>query len=267
MPPKKLPNMTTAQVRDAVKRKFCQPEWTALFEVRNGAGHHANRSADCIAMNTYPSRGLNLVGIEIKVSRSDFLSELKKPEKAEAFYKYCDRWWLITGPNVVNDTSEIPENWGWMIAQKSGLRIRKEAPRNKDVTPMPRTFLAAMMRRAGQLDDANLETKIRERTEALTKTHNAEMERAVTRAASGKSTQASEAIRAVNKFYKILGIPLPRWNVSFATDEVIRAVKAVMELERFGPVADQLKYQADLITQLANNCQDAVKKLRNEGKI
>ena len=74
--------MRAADVRAALARKFCAPEYALFYEVANATGSAATRSADAIAMGLWPSRGLYLQGFEIKVSRSDWLSELKNPAKA-----------------------------------------------------------------------------------------------------------------------------------------------------------------------------------------
>lgn len=52
-------------------------EWVVATEVRNAASFDANRSADALAFNFWTSRGLAVHGYEVKVSRSDWLRELK----------------------------------------------------------------------------------------------------------------------------------------------------------------------------------------------
>lgn len=66
--------------------------------------------------------------IRIKVSRSDFLSELKKPQKAEVISRYCDRWWIVAADRKVAQVDELPKTWGLLVAQKNGLRQLKPAP-------------------------------------------------------------------------------------------------------------------------------------------
>src|SRR5271154_3135095 len=95
-----------------LQRKFPPAEYALLPEVSDQAGGR-NRSADAVAMNTWPSRGLEVHGVEIKSYRSDWIKELKNPAKAENIFKYCDRWWLCAATEGVVKENEVPETWGF----------------------------------------------------------------------------------------------------------------------------------------------------------
>lgn len=133
-------------IRDAILKKFPRAENAVLFEVRNAAGHNATRSADCMVMSLWPSRGLSITGIEIKISRSDFQREMKQPAKAEAFAQYCD-WWYVAAPKGMLRQDELPLSWGLMEVTKRGIVITKEAARLA-AGPIDRNFVAAMLKRA-----------------------------------------------------------------------------------------------------------------------
>lgn len=124
------------------------PAWAFIPKVRNAAGFQATRTIDAIAMSLWPSRGLELHGHEIKVSRSDWLRELKDPAKAEAFTDLCDRWWIVVSDAKIVAAGELPPTWGLMVASGRGLRVVVEAPElpPTDAEWMPRTFLAALLR-------------------------------------------------------------------------------------------------------------------------
>jgi len=126
------------------------PVWAFIPKVRNAAGFSATRTIDAIAMSLWPSRGLELHGHEIKVSRSDWLRELKDPQKAEAFTDLVDRWWLVVSDAKIVSPGELPPTWGMMVAHGRGLRVVVEAPPlpPTDSEWMPRTFLAALLRSA-----------------------------------------------------------------------------------------------------------------------
>src|SRR3546814_15144887 len=74
--------MNTAQINAALRARFCAPEWALLFNVGNATGATQRRWADAVAMNLYPSRGLELPGFDVKASRSDWLLEPKQPDKS-----------------------------------------------------------------------------------------------------------------------------------------------------------------------------------------
>jgi len=91
--------MTKASdIRAALRKYFSSPEFEIAFEVRDDAGFKSKRSADAVALATWPSRGLGLHAIEIKVSKSDLDREIKTPEKAEGIARYCDYFWLDSQP-------------------------------------------------------------------------------------------------------------------------------------------------------------------------
>jgi hypothetical protein len=106
----------------------------------------AQRSADFIAMDLWPSSGLALHGFEVKCSRSDWLVELRDPSKAEEFKQYMDRWWLVVSDKAFVKPGELPEGWGLIALDKGGaLRVVTHAPR---LTPaaMPKKMLAGLLR-------------------------------------------------------------------------------------------------------------------------
>lgn len=132
-----------------LQKRFPAGEYALLAEVSDAAGFSRSRSADGIAMSLWPSRGLGLHGIEIKSFRSDWLRELKMPEKAENIFKYCDQWWLLTTDETIAKMEEIPATWGWMAIKGKRLLTMKEAPK---LTPEPLTkhFIAALLKRASK---------------------------------------------------------------------------------------------------------------------
>src|SRR5262245_2299599 len=109
----KTPVATSKSVLDAIAEapRFAPPACVMLREVRNGTGYAKQvRTADAVVVSVWPSRGVWLGGIEVKVSRSDWLRELKDPTKAAEIQKYCNYWWLAS-PEGVCEPGELPENW------------------------------------------------------------------------------------------------------------------------------------------------------------
>lgn len=123
--------------------------WCVFGGVANGTGSRASRYCDALAMAVWPSRGLELHGFEIKVSRQDLMRELKDPSKAEEIACYCDYWWIVLGDAKLCKAEEIPRNWGLLApaADDKKLVVVKAAVKLK-AKAMDRTFLAAILRRA-----------------------------------------------------------------------------------------------------------------------
>ena len=67
-------------------------------------------------------------GFEVKVSRSDWLTELRDPEKAEAWARYCHYFWLVAADrSIVRD--DLPDGWGLLVPHGTSLRAAvKPAP-------------------------------------------------------------------------------------------------------------------------------------------
>lgn len=86
-----------------------------------------------------------LHGHEVKVSRSDWLRELADPSKAEAWSRYCDRWWLVVPDKAIVKPGELPDSWGLLVLAGTGLRAAVRAPL-LDPEPMPVPARAALMR-------------------------------------------------------------------------------------------------------------------------
>jgi len=81
------------------------------------------RRADAIWMPTTWAGGRELIGHELKVTRSDVLTELADPTKHDAWAKHCHRWWLVVLSPALVDGLEVPEHWG-IMAPPSGRRTR-----------------------------------------------------------------------------------------------------------------------------------------------
>lgn len=150
-------------LREPMRAKYAPPEWALFFEVANGVGFSKRRYADAVAMSLFPSRGLEIHGFEFKVSRGDWLKELKQPEKAdESVWMYCDRWWVVAPKDIIKD-GELPKGWGHIAPSEDAktLRIIKQAVEKK-AQPVTRPFLAAIFRRANESSvDENERSKIR----------------------------------------------------------------------------------------------------------
>ena len=109
-----MEKLTTKEVMQAMRNTFGdRKDYAYLEQVRNQTGFTDKRLriADAITMGLYPSRGLYIEGYEVKVSRSDWLSELKQPEKADDIAGYCHYWWIVAPKDIIT-VDEMPHDWG-----------------------------------------------------------------------------------------------------------------------------------------------------------
>jgi hypothetical protein len=151
--------MTSDHLLEAIRSQYPATQgWIVLPQVANATGAGRGRTSDALAMNGWPSRGLELVGFEIKVTRQDWRRELEQPEKADPIYQYCDGWYLVTPDDVVVVRGqELPSTWGHLVAGRQGVKVVKVATKLQP-KPMDRSFLAAIIRRlvACETPDAKL---------------------------------------------------------------------------------------------------------------
>ncbi len=127
--------------------------WVYIPGVRNKVGMSGSREADGLAVSIWSSTGYSIEGFEIKVSRSDWLHELKHPEKSDAIMKYCDRWWVVAPAGVVKK-EDLPKGWGQLEARKDKL-ITKH--RGGQLTPIPldKLFVIEVIKKAMSRPEAD----------------------------------------------------------------------------------------------------------------
>lgn len=139
-------------IHEALSAAYCLPNYLLLYEVRDATGFDGKRSADAIAISLYRSRGQYITGFEFKQSRSDWLRELKDPDKAEKIGKFCDYFYLVTTDNPNKNSSElkianmeeIPPSWGWIATGGKRLKTIKVAEKLPSV-PLDRSMLCSLL--------------------------------------------------------------------------------------------------------------------------
>ncbi len=143
--------MTAAELHDLLRLRFAMPEW-AVFRQVCEAGTGGARYADAIAMNLFPSRGMEVHGFEVKVSRGDWLRELKHPEKADPLARFCDRWWIVAAERPLVVEGELPPTWG-LLVPRAGTLYAVVPAEKRAAEPLSRGFIATLLRRVIE-DDA-----------------------------------------------------------------------------------------------------------------
>lgn len=89
--------------------------------------------------------GYAIHGHEVKVSRADWLAELSKPDKADAFRAYCHYWWLVVSDVSIVRDDELPDGWGLLAPRGSHLAAVVRGPRREPL-PMPLPMTVSLMR-------------------------------------------------------------------------------------------------------------------------
>lgn len=97
---------TTADMIEGLRKRYPQRagKWANVVEFEN---------IDFMAVACWASLEFAVHGHEVKVSRGDWLKELKNPNKSSPTMAMCDFWWLVA-PKGVAKEEELPERWGFL---------------------------------------------------------------------------------------------------------------------------------------------------------
>lgn len=236
--------LNTEQVMAALAARHSPPAWAFLPEVRSGTGYlRAVRTADAFAMSLWPSRGLELHGFEVKVSRGDWLRELKDPAKAEDLFAFCDRWWLVVGARDIVKPGELPPTWGLMVPRGEQLIVETEAPKLESQPP-DKLLLASILRDVLEswVPKSSILAKLKKEYERG--------EESGKRAAERDADDYERLKEAVAKFEKESGVSIKR---DWYAGNIGRAVRDVMH---HGPeyMRHQIKTHAGWLRRMAEEC-------------
>lgn len=245
---------TAKDVRSALLNRYRAPEWATFFEVQDSTGAAASRSADAISMSLYPSRGLRLHGFEIKVSRSDWLHELKQPDKSVALQRYCDHWWIVTPADIVRE-GELPPTWGHLILKGNGLHCVAKAPQ-LDREQWSPNFLAALLRRSHEARERGIregvDKAMTEERAAIEKTVRDRVDREVSSLRSINQTAA----RKLEEIMATCGMAPDQWINGKDFGAAVRLVYDLGVTRTYGGIA-QL---AQLARQFADKAEATIPK-------
>jgi hypothetical protein len=175
-----IPQMIDSKlIIDALDRRYGQgaigtkgEQWITIQEARSGAGFDGNNGqCDYLAINTWQSKGLQLLGHEIKVSMSDWKRELERPEKSERFARFCRRWWVVMPSELAKKVKpEIPPTWGLMSVSDAGRITEMVSAPSKEPDPVATWWWIGWLAQLDRRDKRRSQSEIdRLVNEAVTK--------------------------------------------------------------------------------------------------
>lgn len=159
--PARAPKLTTRQVLDALATRYLPHEWIYIEQMRaatgfgvpawdgeayrTGRGEEAiEQTLDAWAMQLWSPREIH--AFEVKVSRSDFLRELKDPTK-RAFGQLVSTHFYFIAPVKLIGPGELPPDCGLLEVYGDGrIRTRIKAPVHDASRPDWR-FVGSALRR------------------------------------------------------------------------------------------------------------------------
>lgn len=278
-------------VFEALRTYFVEGAVALLPQVASETGASPKRIADAIAMQLWPSKGLTIEGIEIKVDRRDLLKEFSQPEKADVIANYCDKWWLAAPPGVVKpsdfEDGSFPKTWGylevsvhepgelgqdedgrysvWLKPHVYKVKVKKKAEENQDVREPSRRFLASLMRNIQAFESP--EAQVARKLSVLK--HKAEQSAfalADKRIASA-TAEVAEFRRRISRFESATGLSTGVFEHIWSDDQLDklfetqrRRLQIANSLDHF---LEKAKTAADYIEAHAKNAQTEAENIRS----
>jgi len=245
---------------DALDRKYGQKsinstereKWVVITEARSGAGFDGNNGqCDYLAINTWQSQGLQLIGHEIKVSMSDWRRELAEPGKSEQFARFCRRWWVVMPSKLAAEVKpEIPPTWGLMSVSENG-RITEtvKAPAHEPST-VPVWWWVGWLAQLDRRDKRALRDEVDRQVSERLQRERDHIEKIVEERVQRRLSEVENLSEMVNMFRDATGIDLRRvWRPH------------IDRLAKVWPLATQGS-ELDVVTQRMREVADMLDALR-----
>ena len=89
-------------------------EWLFLRELRVGTGfrNSSSQRLDAFALNCLPHTAMRRVCYEVKISRADFLCELRHPLKRRIGMRFSNEFFFVTPPGLLKTSPRGDRAWG-----------------------------------------------------------------------------------------------------------------------------------------------------------
>ena len=247
--------ITTPQLEAMLRAKYDQQQYALFFNVPDVCSIHQKRRIDALAFGLWQSNGQNIEGFELKVSRSDWLREVKQVSKADPFIKLCDHFWLVTADATIAKMEEIPACWGWMSATKSGLRIQRPATKLPGCgNDIPRDFMLGVMRKMQDFstDSPEVQAMIADRIKIVEANLKSRFQFDIERA----EKRSQDLEKAISEFEQLSGVRLGTWRFG-RIGEIVESLASLGYGKGIGHVPDVLKDQEDKLTSLLSKVSEA----------
>jgi hypothetical protein len=142
-----LKNWKSSQLVQLIRLRYPHDGFVVMEQVPNWTDGRCSSWIDVVVVNTWPTRGFVRRAFEIKVSRSDFRSEIRSLVKnawvAERFHEF----WYVAPQDVIK-TEELPPHVGWLKPSARGNSLQVVVPAFKNPNPVLDNLLLATLCRA-----------------------------------------------------------------------------------------------------------------------
>jgi hypothetical protein len=238
----------------------------AVYLTEVTAPGNSGRRADAVHIGLWSSRGAGTIEVcELKVSRADWLVELKKPQKAEAWWPYCHHFWLVVPHEGIVKDGELPKGWGLMMPSPRGRRFKvlvKPEERSEEDFHLTIPLLITLLK--------NTETT---RTNALRRQSDElrrqfyDREREIQRQRGVFSEKDRRRLELLERLEKALGVELAEygWERKLEPEGAARALQALARGEAAMDAAkDRAESAVRELDRAARAAQETADRLRKE---
>ena len=112
-------DVSAKQILDALQAYWPKQSYAHVRAFRPATGYKGDeRRMDLWVIDRAPSSGMPAHAVEVKVSRSDWLRELKQPEKSRLAMAVSNYIWVAAPPGIVK-WNELPPMWGLLEVDPS----------------------------------------------------------------------------------------------------------------------------------------------------
>jgi hypothetical protein len=238
----------------------------AVYLTEVTAPGNSGRRADAVHIGLWSSRGAGTIEVcELKVSRADWLVELKKPQKAEAWWPYCHHFWLVVPHEGIVKDGELPKGWGLMMPSPRGRRFKvlvKPEERSEEDFHLTIPLLITLLK--------NTETT---RTNALRRQSDElrrqfyDREREIQRQRGVFGEKDRRRLELLERLEKALGVELAEygWERKLEPEGAARALQALARGEAAMDAAkDRAESAVRELDRAARAAQETANRLRKE---
>jgi hypothetical protein len=260
--------ISTPQLLEALHTHYIKPE-DRLSQAGAGAvfltevtAPNSTRRADAVYLGLWQSRGAGEIDVcELKTSRSDWRRELDNPAKAEAWWPYSTRFWVVAPSTDVVPAEEVPDGWGLMIPNPRGRRfkvITKPAARTPELT----MGLLLTLLKNTETTRTNTMRQLEHRMQQEHWNREQQLRRELT---SKNDPEIKRRVDALEELEKNLGIQIgsSSWKKQIEPALAGRAMADFIRDEAARDNAlEDMGYQAKTLEQLAQRLTEAAAELR-----
>jgi hypothetical protein len=237
--------LSTEDMLRRLEARYAPPEWVTIRECSDSTGYRS-RSADLMAFGLWPSRGMEIIGFEVKSFRGDWIKEIKNPAKAETIASRCDRWYVVVTNEKIIQPGELPGNWGVIIPRGAGLKISVEAEYSRK-GDIKRNFFMAMLRRV--VDGTVPKILFQEKLDEAFKQKEKDLREQLEWKNKNNEEQYKSLLEKIDEFEKASGVKLgERWESGKNIGEAVKFVLNHNPQEHM----NQLKWLSERLKSIAN---------------